>query len=109
MAITVKSSGTKTADGTEQTLLSTSDLGAYSLALDLNNMANGDRIRVRIKMKILSGGTSRNVYDTIYENAQGQPIVYSPVIPATQGADFTLEQEAGTNRDYPWKVVRVDG
>lgn len=109
MAITVKSSGTLTADGSEQTLLSTSDLGAYSLAVDLSNMTLGDRTRLRLKMKILSDSTAQLVYDTIYENVQGQPITYSPVIPATQGADFTLQQEDGTNRSYPWKVVRVDG
>lgn len=108
MAISYKSQGTQTASGSEDTLLSTTDLGTYVLMVDLGPMQNGDRTRIRIKQKIRSTGTQRNTYDVTYEHQQGQPIIYSPAVPCPQGSVFTLEQEAGTNRNYDWAVIRLD-
>jgi len=108
MAITVKSSGTVTTDGTEQTMLDTADLGAYVLSFDTANMVNGDRIRIKITRKILTGSTAHLVYDCVFEHAQGQPIIYSPAIPCPFGAKFTIQREAGTDRTYDWSVCRLD-
>lgn len=104
--IRVRASGTASATGSEQTLLDTSDAGIYCLVLDTVNMAEGDALTVKIYMKILGGGTERVLLENYLEDDSSDlPIVYSAPKFASQGAKFTINQTAGTNRDYPWKVV----
>lgn len=103
--IRVKASGTVTADGSEQTLLDTDDAGIYCFAIDINNMAEGDDLTIKMSMKILSGGSEEIILENFSEDESGISILYTAPKFASQGAVFTIEQTAGTNRNYPWKVV----
>jgi hypothetical protein len=109
MAVTVKSSGTLTADGTEQSLLSTTDSGVYVLAVDLNAMAAGDIVELRIKRKVLSGGTIRVAYFERFHDARpaDDKILISVPIAAPYGADFTFKRVSGSGSSYPWSVESI--
>lgn len=113
MAVTSVSSGSKTADGTEQTLEASNltAAGTYLLAIDLVNLANGDTVELRAKTKVISTSTLQLVYFATYSNAQTELNTYSVPIPidgtvSTQ-ISFTLKQTAGTNRVFPWNIVTL--
>lgn len=117
MAITVKDSGTLTADGTEQTLGSAfTDSGVYVVTVNLEEMAAADVVALRAYVKVLTGDTEKRLlYSAAYANAQGdaadagagalgEVVACSVPIESPYEVEFTLEQIAGTNRDFKWRV-----
>lgn len=113
MSVTSVASGTKTADGTEQTLEGSNIVaaGTYVLVVDMVNLANGDIVELRVKTKCLSGGTLQLVYFATYANAQTELNTISVPVPidgtvSTQ-ISFTLKQTLGTNRNFPWNVMAL--
>lgn len=105
---TVNTNGTLTADGTEQTLATVTDGGTFMLALDLSNMALGDKILIRASVKLFSGEASSQFDERLFQQDQtSNPIVLMDPIPAPIEVKYTLEQTAGTNRDFPWAVYEL--
>lgn len=107
-SVPASGSGTQSASiDTEHSLFSTTTAGTYVLVVDLNAMANGDGLRLRLKTKVLNGGTRRTVYCAFYANEQptDDKIVYSVPIPVTEDLEATLEQFMGTGRSFPWKIL----
>lgn len=104
---TLIASGTTTTDGTEQVLATDTTNKTYVFAIDTNAMANGDQIEIKIKTKILSGGTERIAYYVSYVNIQGQPQKYSMPVPENISISVTLKRIAGTDRAYPWKLLSL--
>jgi len=105
---TVEASGTQTAViSTEHTLSTLSTSKTFLLMADLAAMVNGDVTELRIKTKILSGGTTREIFSAVYSHIQGVPIVMSIPVPSDQEFVATLKQTAGTGRAYPWKVLSL--
>jgi hypothetical protein len=102
--ITEITSGTTLADGTEQTLDTRSAAGTYLIAVDLSAMVSGDVVTLRVKDKVLSGGSAVTAFEQTYRGAQTEDVVYSEPVPAAHGTVFTLQQTAGTNRSFPWSV-----
>lgn len=104
---TQKTSGTQTATvTTEHTLATITDAGTYVLAVDTINMVNGDILELRAKVKVLSGGTTRQYVLAVYANAQGDPIKMSIPVPTLHEVVYTLKQTAGAaGRDFPWEVI----
>ena len=108
MAISSIGSGTQTATvDTEHVLDTETDPGVYMLVVDTANMVNGDYLTLKIKVKCLSGGTSRIAFQATYAHIQAEPIKYSPPVPADIELVVTLEQDAGTSRDFPWSLLKV--
>ncbi len=111
-APTAQGSGTKTADGTEQTLLDVAVNGLFALQVDLANMAAGDVTELRIYQIVLTGGTRRVVYFTSYNGNQVADFEIALSLPFgneltdSGSLRFTLKQTAGTGRAYPWKVLK---
>ena len=100
-----KATGTQVAViTTEHTLSTVTDAGTYVLMVDTNAMVLGDELELRLKTKILSGGTTREFLVATYAHVQGQPIKASIPVVSTQEAVFTLKQTAGTGRSFPWAV-----
>ena len=59
MASNSEADGTQTATiGTEHTLFTGSDATHYMVYVDKTNMESGDRLEVRIKVKIKAGGSA---------------------------------------------------
>lgn len=94
---------------TEHTLVTKTDGKTYVLAVDTSNMANGDRLILRVKSKIRTGDTLRTVYQSpAYQNVQGDSVKYSLPVPALIEWIATLEQVDGTGRAFPWSVMALD-
>lgn len=109
MAIAVVASGTQTATVSTEHTLATSTTGkTYVLVVDTAAMVNGDALELRLKTKVLSGGTSREAYLATFIHVQAQPNKYSVPVPANIECVATLKQTAGTGRAYPWALLSID-
>lgn len=106
---TVTNTGTLTASSGEQTLgASRTDGRTYMCQIDLTNMAAGDVIEIRAKVKIVSAGSEVVLYKVTFANAQTTPALQTPPILAPYQITFTLKQTAGTNRNFPYALVSLD-
>lgn len=100
---TIEQNGTLTADGTEQTLASV--LANRNLVLTVSgaNMASDDRVVIRSKRKVLAASSLEQWQARSLSNAQGSLIVMDPM-PSPHEAAFTLEQTAGSHKDFEYTV-----
>lgn len=102
---TSNSNGSQTAViSTEHTLATITASGSFVLGLDASNMALGDELVVRVKLKVRSVGTTRTAYEARYTNTQGIPVILSIPVASTNEIVFTIEQTAGTGRVFPWEI-----
>lgn len=110
MPNTVESSGTLAATpGTEHTVLtSATDAKTRVFIVDVGNMVAGDALFLRVKRKILTGGTVRLQYYMALVNVPGESIIESPPVTCTFGAVFTIQQVGGSSRNYDWSVVTLN-
>ena len=113
MAVTAHASGTlsATAGGTEDFLSSPNVAGTFTLHVDLNAMAAGDVVELRAYQMVLTGGTTRQVYHARFEGVQqGDKIAISvPLsneLTDTNALRFSLTQQKGSARSFPWKVMK---
>lgn len=118
MPLTVQGSGTQTAViGTEHSLGGPfTTAGVYTAMVNLENMVAGDQVSLRAYVQVLSGDvTKKLLYSAEYANDQGDAadvgaeaggdvVVISIPIPSPYEIEFTLTQEAGTGRNFPWRV-----
>jgi len=107
MAI-LESSGTQTATlTTEHTLATLTGSKMYQAFVDCAALVSDEIVTIRVKMKCLTGGTSRTVQQITYN---AQDAVVNPLIamaPFLSDIEYvvTLEQNNGTGRAFPWKVL----
>lgn len=95
----------------EQFLHNTSAAGTYKLKLDVNALAAGDVVEVRIYEMVLTGGTPR-VY-LVERRAGAQPVddLIAESVPVStdlsesKAIRFSVAQRSGTARAMPWKVI----
>jgi hypothetical protein len=113
MAVTAQGTGTQTAViTTEHTLLDVAIAGTFTLHVDKNAMAAGDVLELRIYQIVLTGGTRRVCYKTVYYGAQSADDLIAVSVPISNeltdagSLRFTLKQTAGTGRAFPWKVLK---
>lgn len=113
MAVTADATGTQSATvTTEHTLRDVAAAGTYTLHVDLNAMAAGDVLELRIYQMVLTGGTRRVAYFQRFEGAQptdNQIAISVPISNELTDAGalrFTLKQTYGTGRSFPWKVLK---
>lgn len=107
MAITSTDADTQTATGSEDTLTTQTGPGVYCLVVDTTNMASGDAITIRIKTKNQTGASSVLAYKSDFSDAQIEKQKYSQAVPIDTEIVCTIEQTAGTNRDYDWNLLKV--
>ena len=101
-----ESQDTLTADGSEQDVVEITSLGQLEGFIDLANMQSGDGITIKEYIKLKSGGTYRLYDSASYSGAQSLPALHVVKLPAKYGAKVTLEQTAGTNRDYDYNFFK---
>lgn len=112
MTISLAGSGTQTATGSEDIVLSLASAGTFSFHISMENMQAGDTIEFRIKQKILAGDTALPVYYQAYSGVPHPDGIVAVSVPIandlteTGSLIFTLKQTSGTNRDYKWKVIK---
>jgi len=97
--------GTLTADGTVQTVLEIGEQEKPTRIygwISLNNMDTGDKTVIRTYVKIKSGGVYIKHADELFEDAQARPAAFFVDRVILYGYKITLEQQAGTYRDYDY-------
>jgi hypothetical protein len=114
MAVSSFASGTQTATvTTEHSLASVNVSGTFRLWVDLVNLATGDVVELRVKGKVLAGGTKRGIEVIAFAGAQPADALiavsdaYETDLSESDGLEFTLKQTFGTGRNFPWKVRKV--
>jgi hypothetical protein len=101
--------GTKTADGTEQELVSVTGRGKYEGWVDLANMASGDTVVVREYLRLKTGGSWRLYASTTYTGAQTEPAIHATRKLSEYGWRVTLQQTAGVMRTYDYEFLKEAG
>lgn len=76
--------------------------------MDVNALAAGEVLELRIKGKVLSSSTERLILLQTYVGTVSDPHTQSPPIPMPQGGTITLKQTSGTGRSYDWAVITLD-
>ena len=73
------------------------------------NMQASDVLVLLILTKVLAGSGYEGAMTVQYNGAQPPFDLnkYSIVVPVTHGAQFALEQRAGTARSFDWEVIEV--
>lgn len=113
MAVTAYASGTQSATvGSEDFLTSPNVAGTFTLHVDTVNMAAGDTLELRVYQMILTGGTQRVAYYARYDGAQPVDdrikisVPISNELTDANSLRFSLAQKYGTQRSFPWKVLK---
>jgi hypothetical protein len=103
-------SGTQTAViSTEHTLNATNPETTdcvMQFFLDPLAMAQDDDLEIRIKEKVISGGTQRLIFFTTLSDSQSEAFV-TPTLRLKHGWAVTIKQTAGTGRAFPWSIRKV--
>ena len=113
MALATSDSGTQLAViDTEHTLETNAGVKSFMAYVNLTNLVAGDRVVIRVKIKVLTGGALVTfVEDVIWgDDIVGkslEPGWYCPPIPSMFQYDLTLEQTDGTGRNFEWSVLEV--
>lgn len=101
-------SGTQTATlDVEHSLDVETSAEVYVLVVNLANLTTGDVVVLRVKPKVLSGGSAALAFEQAYSGPQTEDVVYSEPVPSAHSVTFTLEQTDGTGRAFEWSVLRV--
>jgi hypothetical protein len=79
----------------------------FQVFVDTANMVAADVLEIRIKRKVISAGTIRQVVVSVLAGAQSDPCWVSEAILLRHGWDVTLKQTAGTGRVFPWSIEKV--
>ena len=101
-------SGSKTSDGTVQTLATISDAGVYVLRVDTALLALGDRVVLRIKSESRVSETALLLlYEAAFSDVQIEVLKDSPPVAVPTSGQFraTLELTHGTNRVFEWSII----
>lgn len=105
--VTAVAEGTTLADGTAQSIYSTGLDATFQFTLDISAMQGGDTLTVSIISNLsIIVGSKRTVYSQTFSGApSGAGIVQvGPPLPCTRLFEVQIQQTAGVNRSYPWRV-----
>lgn len=108
MAVTI-SSGTQVATvSTEHALCSSAAAGTYLLQVNTKNLTNGDVVKLRVKIKVLSADSSESVVlVSTFAHAQIDAVKVSIPVVSMHSISCTLEQTAGTGRAFDWALISL--
>lgn len=104
----IESSGTQASVLTTEHILATpTTLNSRVLIVDANALVAGETLTLRIKGKVLTGGTQRLIREAVFTGPLYEPNVQSMPAVQTFGGDITLTQTGGTARSYDWSIVTL--
>lgn len=92
-------------------LQNVTDDGAFQLGLDPvgAGLTKGDEFILRVKEKILSGGTQRLVFSQRFTHLTFSENHFYPVLWLMHGWDMTLQKIAGTDRNWDASIRQIAG
>lgn len=111
LGVLESSSGTLTADGSEQVIWQqdapTAVYEPRAVLINVDAMQAGDTIEVQVYYRLLAAGVYGRLDYQTYTGADGgltngRVLVEIGLVPNRYGARVTITQTAGVNRDYPW-------
>lgn len=82
------------------------DDGVYQVFLDTAAMTVTEQYEIKVKEKVTSGGTQREIYQAILTGAMAETWV-SPSLILIHGWDVTVKKLAGTDRSIGWSIRKV--
>lgn len=104
----IESSGTQTAVlTTEHTLATPTTLNNRVVLVDAFALQAGETLTLRIKGKVLTGGTERIIREAVFTGPIYEANVQSMPAVMPFGGTITLTQTGGTGRSYDWSVVTL--
>lgn len=115
MPVSIAADGSQTATpDTDHTLVTqTAPAGGavYQLRVDTAALVNGERVLLTLRTHPRSGDAVRTLYQTEFNDQQGEPEKDSPAVAVPAGLNVVavLRQEGGTGRAFPWALYRLDG
>lgn len=113
--VTLYASGTtsQVVSTTNESFLTSPNVnGVFTFHMDMNLMAAGDVVELRIYQMILTGGTQRVAYLARFADAQptdDQIKISVPIandLTDTNALRFSILQTDGVARAFPWKVLQ---
>lgn len=107
LVLSEEDSGTLTADGTEQEIVSKTSTVPFmaQLTLDVSNLVAADQILITETIKVLSGGGLEQFTRTHITGEQEEPIlIFAPKYTVKQYR-VTLQQLAGTYKSFDWNLI----
>lgn len=98
--------GTILTDGSEQTVFEYTGLGVIQGYIDLQNMADGDEVIIRVYTKIKADGEYKKYASDRFIGVQEEPALY--ILPRLSVYAFkvTIQQVAGTPKSFDYVFVR---
>ena len=105
---TEKTSGSQTATiSTEHTLATVTDAGIYVLRVDLNNLAPGDVVELRLYAKARNSSDSERLLYAASYGPLSPEAKLTDSVPVVAAGHFraSLKQTAGTGRAWPWAIL----
>ena len=109
MGVAVESTGTQSATlDTEHSLATPATAKTRVMLVDLTNLVAGDVVILRIKTKVLTGGSAILAYQATFAGPVSTPACPSVPVACPFGGTFTLEQTDGTGRSYDWAILTLD-
>jgi len=105
--VAVNTSGSLTTDGTEQDFATVTAAKILILAVDVNAMADGDTIELRLYGKARTGDTERQIWFASFSNAQGDKLKESIPVASPHHYRASIKRVAGTDRAYPWAIYEL--
>lgn len=116
MPVTLLTSGTsgQTAGGAESIMSAPAVAGGFQIHIDLNLMAAGDVIELRVYKMVKTSGTSRVMDYTMLAGAQAADAqiwksdIYYNTLTDANAVQFGIKQLFGTTRAFPFAVVNME-
>jgi hypothetical protein len=89
----------------DEQLADITDPGIYQLRISRANLANGETLIVRCKVKVRTGDSLETLWERTFVNAIGaEGLTDLPVVVSPHEIKFSIEQQGGTLRAYRWAV-----
>jgi hypothetical protein len=93
---------------TVHTLQTVNGPATVELHLDVNALAADETLEVAVNLKVLSGGTVRNLFTDNAKGGATEKIWRSgPIVILNAGATFTIMQPTGTGRTIDWNIAQL--
>lgn len=104
---TEEATGTLTATGAEDTIKEIlTTINKLHCFIDMTNMAASDTVVIRQYMTIKAAGSPIKYAEETFNDVQALPMLYIVTKPARYGIKITLEQTAGSYRDFDWETFQ---
>jgi len=92
----VISEGYVISNGSEQTVMESSEAGVYEGYIDLSTMASEDVVVLRRYVRLEEGGEFKLHSSSMYSGSQEEPIIRFTPITVKYGIKITFQQTSGT-------------